>query len=62
MTQQDAPSRLRRTINHDWTDVLRDPDFQSVVLIVLIGFLMTACLTSAFPLDDNVIDSIVLLG
>jgi hypothetical protein len=62
MAHQDAPYRPRRNIDHDWTDVLTDPDFQSVVLIILIGFLITVCLTSAFPLDDNAIDSIASLS
>jgi hypothetical protein len=62
MTHQNAPSDLRRNIDHGWTDALADPDFQSVLLIGLIGLLITAYLTSAFPLDDNAIASIALLS
>jgi hypothetical protein len=62
MTQQDAPSGLRRNADHNRTDALTDPDFQSVVLIILIGFLITACLASAFPLDDNAINAIAVLS
>jgi hypothetical protein len=62
MTHQNAPSGLRRNIDHNWTDALADPDFQSVLLIGLIGLLITACLGSAFPLDDNAIASIALLS
>jgi hypothetical protein len=62
MAHQDAPSGLRRSINHNWTDALTDPDFQSVCLIVLIAVLIVACLASAFPLDDNVISAIGLLS
>jgi hypothetical protein len=62
MTQQGAYSGLRRNNDHTWTDVLTDPNFECVVLIALIGLLITACLESAFPLNDNAIDSIALLG
>jgi hypothetical protein len=62
MTQQDAPSGLRRNIDHNWIDSLTDPDFHSVVLIIAIGFLIAACLASAFPLDDNAINAIALLS
>jgi len=62
MTQQDASSGLRRNNGQNWTDALTDPDFESVVLIALIGLLITALLTSAFPLDENAISSIALLS
>ena len=62
MAHQDAPSGLRRNIDRIWTDALTDPDFQAVCLIVLIGCLITACLASAFPLDDKAISSIALLS
>jgi hypothetical protein len=62
MTHQGAPSRLRGSIDHDWTDMMTDSDFQSVILIGLIGFLITTRLTSAFLLDDNAINSIAMLG
>jgi hypothetical protein len=55
-------SALRRDIDHDWTEVLKDSDFHSSLLIALIGLLITACLISAFPLDDKTISSIALLG
>jgi hypothetical protein len=61
MTQQDAPSGLRRNADHNRTDALTDPDFQSVVLIILIGFLITACLASAFPLDDILVSLVALM-
>jgi hypothetical protein len=61
MAHQDAPYHLRRNIDHDSTGVLADPDFQSVLLIGLIGLLITACLTSTFALGDA-ISSTVLLG
>jgi len=62
MTYQGSPYRLRRNIGRDWTAVLADPDFESVLLIGLIGLLITVRLTSAFPADDNAISSIALLG
>jgi hypothetical protein len=62
MTHQGTPTGLRRNIEHNWTDTLTDPDFHSVVLIALIGFLITACLASAFPLDDNAINAIAVLS
>ena len=62
MTHQGAPYRLRRSIDHGWTAVLTDPDFETVLLIGLIGLLITACLASAFPADNNVISSIAWLG
>ena len=62
MTHQHAPPVRRRNIDQNLTDVLTDPDFQSVCLITLIGLLIVACLASAFPLDDNAINSIALLS
>jgi hypothetical protein len=62
MTQQHASSARHRNIDQHWTDVLTDPDFQCVCLVALIGILIVACLTSAFPLDDNAISSIALLS
>jgi hypothetical protein len=62
MTYRDAPSALRRNIDQNWTNVLTDPDLQSVFLIALIGLLITACLASAFPLDDNAMRAIGLLS
>jgi hypothetical protein len=62
MSYQSASSRLRRDIYHDLTDVLADTDFQSVLLIVLIGLMITTCIGSALPLDDNAINAIALLG
>jgi len=62
MTPQDPPSGLRRNIYHNWIDALTDPDLHSIVLITVIGFLISACLASAFPLDDNAINAITLLS
>jgi hypothetical protein len=62
MPPHDAPSGLRSNIYHNWIDAFTDSDFHSVVLIIVIGFLITACLVSAFPLDDNAINAIALLS
>ncbi len=62
MTHQNAPFIRRRHIDQSWTDAFTDPDFQSVCLIACIGLLIAAYLASAFPLDDNAINSIALLS
>ena len=58
MPPHDAPSGLRSNIYHNWIDAFTDSDFHSVVLIIVIGFLITACLVS----DDNAINAIALLS
>ena len=62
MTRQGAPSVRRRNIDQNWSDLLASPDHQFVFLIVLIALLITACLASAFPPDNDAISAIGLLS
>jgi hypothetical protein len=62
MTHQRDYSALGRDIGQSLVDVLTDPDFQCVLSFALIGLLIMACLSSAFPLDDNALSSIALLS
>jgi hypothetical protein len=62
MTHQDAPPALRGELDQNWIDVLANPNFHFVLLMVLIGILITACLACVFPLDNSTISSIAILS